>query len=237
MVNQSFSKQTLANQSGVVEQHKQKQDNKLVNALGVTNVKEVSFAGLSLEVKRRSIGQNSGLINDSISDMLTRIRNAVLAKKYTVTIPHTKLTQQIAQILEKEGFISGFYMEAPKTRSNVTAAYSNTTSEASKDKPANLTSSNITDLAFAGVITQPLVIRLKYRTKKTYNGKIKESCIINLKRISKPGLRVYANVREIQQKRILGGTGILIISTSAGLMTDIEARSRGIGGELLCAVW
>ena len=68
-----------------------------------------------------------------------------------------------------------------------------------------------------------------------YQGKIKESCITNLKRISKPGLRIYANHKEIP--RILGGTGIVIISTPSGVMTDREARSRNIGGELLCSVW
>jgi len=157
--------------------------------------------------------KSRGLINDSISDMLTRIRNATLAKKTTVLIPHTKLTQQIAQILEKEGFISGFFSQQKLGTNPLKdgSGISNTT------------------------LIQDLIIRLKYRTKKIYNGKIKESCIINLKRISKPGLRIYANSREIP--RILGGTGLVIISTSYGLMTDIEARSRGLGGELLCSVW
>jgi len=155
--------------------------------------------------------KSRGLINDSISDMLTRIRNATLAKKTTVLIPYTKLTQQIAQILEKEGFISGFFSSLGNTYINEDAVLGN------------------------NALIQDLIIRLKYRTKKIYNGKIKESCIINLKRISKPGLRIYANSREIP--RILGGTGLVIISTSSGLMTDIEARSRGLGGELLCSVW
>lgn len=142
------------------------------------------------------LSKNRGLINDSISDMLTRIRNATLAKKSNVNIPFTKLNQQIALILEKEGFIQNFQISME---------------------------------------TNDIVIRLKYTSKKLYKGKTKESCITNLRRISKPGLRIYSNYREIP--RILGGTGIVIISTPTGLMTDREARARKLGGELLCSIW
>jgi small subunit ribosomal protein S8 len=140
--------------------------------------------------------KSRGLINDSISDMLTRIRNATLAKKSNVNIPFTKLNQEIAQILEKEGFIQNFQISME---------------------------------------TNDIVLRLKYTSKKLYKGKTKESCITNLRRISKPGLRIYANHREIP--RILGGTGIVIVSTPTGLMTDREARARKLGGELLCSIW
>jgi small subunit ribosomal protein S8 len=140
--------------------------------------------------------KNKGLINDSISDMLTRIRNASLAKKSNVNIPFTNLNQELAQILEKEGFIQNFQLD---------------------------------------IDSNDIIIRLKYRSKKLYRGKTKESCITNLRRISKPGLRIYANYREIP--RILGGTGIVIISTPSGIMTDRDARSRQLGGELLCSVW
>jgi small subunit ribosomal protein S8 len=136
------------------------------------------------------------MVNDSISDMLTRIRNSSMAKKAVVSIPSTRINQQIAQILEKEGFIQNFQI--------------------SED-------------------TKNLILRLKYRSKEVYNGKIKESCITNLKRISKPGLRIYANHKEIP--RVLGGAGIVIISTPNGILTDREARTRGIGGELLCSIW
>lgn len=136
------------------------------------------------------------MVNDSISDMLTRIRNSSMAKKAIVSIPCTRINQQIAQILEKEGFIQTFQI-----------------SEDAKN----------------------LILRLKYRSKEVYNGKIKESCITNLKRISKPGLRIYANHKEIP--RVLGGAGIVIISTPNGILTDREARTRGIGGELLCSIW
>ncbi len=136
------------------------------------------------------------MVNDSISDMLTRIRNSSLAKKAIVSIPSTRINQQITQILEKEGFIQSFQI--------------------SED-------------------TKNLVLRLKYRSKEVYNGKVKESCITNLKRISKPGLRIYANHKEIP--RVLGGAGIVILSTPNGIMTDREARTRGIGGEILCSIW
>ena len=138
------------------------------------------------------------MVNDTISDMLTRIRNACLMKKSTVVIPLTRMNQKIAQILEKEGFIQGFQI-------------------------SQLDSFN------------SLILKLKYRSKQTYLGKKKESCITNLKRISKPGLRIYSNHKEIP--RILGGAGIVILSTPQGIMTDREARSLGIGGELLCTIW
>ena len=80
-----------------------------------------------------------------------------------------------------------------------------------------------------------LVLKLKYRSKQTYLGKRKEACITNLKRISKPGLRIYSNHKEIP--RILGGAGIVILSTPEGIMTDRDARSLGIGGEVLCSIW
>ena len=137
-----------------------------------------------------------GFIHDSISDMLTRIRNACLAKKSTVLIPYTKFNHEIACILEKEGFIQSFQM---------------------------------------ALDSNDIFMRLKYRSKQVYRSKYKESCITNLKRISKPGLRIYANHKNIP--RILGGTGIVIVSTPNGIMTDREARLKGIGGELICSVW
>lgn len=138
------------------------------------------------------------MVTDTISDMLTRIRNACMIKKSTVLIPLTRMNQQISQILEKEGFIQNFQI-----------------AEDSKN----------------------LILRLKYRSTQIpgTNAKRKESCITNLKRISKPGLRIYANHKEIP--RILGGAGIVIISTPNGVLTDREARSVGIGGELLCSIW
>ena len=66
-------------------------------------------------------------------------------------------------------------------------------------------------------------------------GANREKVITGLKRISKPGLRVYA--KRDQVPRVLGGLGIAIVSTSKGLMTDKQARSEGLGGEVICYVW
>lgn len=129
--------------------------------------------------------------NDTIADMLTRIRNATLARHQKTQVPSTKMTRSIAQVLKEEGFIVDF------------------------------------DSAGEG-ITQHLVIDLKYK-------KNRQPAIKALKRISKPGLRVYANHKEVP--KVLGGIGIAIISTSKGIMTDREARRQGVGGEVLCSVY
>lgn len=130
--------------------------------------------------------------NDTIADMLTRIRNANLARHQTVGIPATRMTRNIAQVLKDEGFITDF-------------------SEIEEDGRPQL------------------VITLRYK------GKNRQPIIRNLTRVSKPGLRVYSNRKELP--RVLGGIGIAIISTSSGIMTDRDARRQGIGGEVLCYVW
>jgi small subunit ribosomal protein S8 len=68
-----------------------------------------------------------------------------------------------------------------------------------------------------------------------YDKKTKKPCITNLQRISKPGLRIYSNHKEIPE--ILGGIGVFILSTSKGLLTDKEAKQQKLGGELLCSIW
>ena len=131
--------------------------------------------------------------NDTIADMLTRIRNANLARHQTTQVPATKMTRSIAQVLKSEGFISEFEEAEPEG------------------------------------IKRHLVLSLKYK------GKTRKPIITALKRVSKPGLRVYSNRKELP--RVLGGIGIAIISTSSGIMTDREARRQGLGGEVLCYVW
>ena len=131
------------------------------------------------------------MVNDTIADMLTRIRNANAMKYKTVEIPGTKMTRAIADILTKEGFIGGY---------------------------------DVNKLA----VGEMLVVNLKY-------SKSKERVITGLKRISKPGLRVYAKADEMP--RVLNGLGIAIVSTSDGLMTDKEARAKKIGGEVLAYIW
>ena len=131
------------------------------------------------------------MVNDSIADLLTRIRNAQTARHETVNVPDSKTKRAIANILLNEGYIS-----------NV---------EVIEDKVQN-----------------EIKITLKYaeNNKKVMSG---------LKRISKPGLRVYAGVEELP--RVLNGLGIAIISTSKGIVTDREARKLGLGGEVLAYVW
>ena len=131
------------------------------------------------------------MVNDTVADMLTRIRNANAMKYTTVEVPSTKLTRGIADILTKEGFIAGY--ETNKL-----------------------------------AVGENLVLNLKY-------SKTKERVINGLKRISKPGLRVYAKADEMP--RVLNGLGIAIVSTSDGLMTDKEARAKKIGGEVLAYIW
>lgn len=130
--------------------------------------------------------------NDTIADMLTRIRNSCMARHQTTEIPSTKMTRSIAKVLRDEGFIGNF----------------EETGEG---------------------IKKFLVLSLKY------NAKTRTPTIRKLKRVSRPGLRVYKNRKELP--KVLGGIGIAIISTSRGVMTDREARRQGVGGEVLCYVW
>ena len=131
------------------------------------------------------------VVNDPIADMLTRIRNAQIAKHDVVVLPASNTKKAIAKILLAEGYVKSvdFIDEAPQGS---------------------------------------IKIALKY-----VNGK--QPVIAGLKRISKPGLRVYARHEELP--KVLGGLGIAIISTSKGLMTHKEARKEMIGGEVLAYIW
>jgi small subunit ribosomal protein S8 len=130
-------------------------------------------------------------VNDPISDMLTRIRNAGMARKTETTMPATKILVAIATILKQEGYIADFSVieKRPQNQLNVT---------------------------------------LSYAPDKTH-------VIREIKRVSKPGLRVYAG--KDQLPRVRSGLGIAIVSTPEGVITGYEARKRGIGGEVLCTVW
>lgn len=130
--------------------------------------------------------------NDTISDMLTRIRNACMVQHDKTIVPMTRMTCSIAEVLKDEGFIEN-YTEAGEG------------------------------------VEKHLVISLKYK------GRNRQPIIQKLQRVSKPGLRVYSNHKDLP--RVLGGIGIAIISTSKGVMTDRQARKEGIGGEILCYVW
>ena len=132
------------------------------------------------------------MVTDTISDMLTRIRNANMIKHQIVQIPGTKMSKAIALILKEEGFIEDFEI------------YSENSFEY-------------------------LLISLKYK------GKLREPVICKMKRVSKPGLRVYANAKQLP--KVLDNLGIAIISTSKGVMTNSKAKELGIGGEVLCYIW
>ena len=131
------------------------------------------------------------VINDPIADMLTRIRNGLIARHDAVTMPASNMKKAIAKILLDEGYIKAV---------------------------------DYIDDGLQGQIK----VTLKYVAGK-------ESVIKGLKRISKPGLRVYAKSEEIP--KVLGGLGIAIVSTSKGVMTDKAARNAGIGGEVLAYIW
>ncbi|HDD53236.1 MAG: 30S ribosomal protein S8 [Aquificota bacterium] len=82
-------------------------------------------------------------------------------------------------------------------------------------------------------VQETLVLVLKYR--KDHLGRVQEGVIRGMKRVSKPGRRIYIGRNELP--RVMGGFGIAIISTSRGVMTDKECRRQGVGGEVLCEVW
>ena len=132
------------------------------------------------------------MINDTISDMLTRIRNANMVKHQIVQIPGTKMSLAIAEILKEEGYIENSESYTENGR-------------------------------------KYLLLSLKY------SGKLRKPVICKIERISKPGLRVYSNSKNLP--KVLDNLGIAIISTSKGVMTNLKAKELGIGGEVLCYVW
>ena len=130
-------------------------------------------------------------MTDTIADMLTRIRNALIAKHDSVEIPASTMKKAIAQILVQEGYVKSFEIIEDGEKKTIR-------------------------------------IVLKY-------GANKQRVVVGIKRISRPGLRVYA--RKDEMPKVLGGLGIAIVSTSRGVMTDREARKQGVGGEVLAYVW
>jgi small subunit ribosomal protein S8 len=131
------------------------------------------------------------MMTDPIADMLSRIRNGNTAYKDQVEVPSSRLKEEIARLLVKEGFVRSYRVEG--------------------DPPK-----------------QRIVIEMKY-------GPERQRTISGLKRVSRPGRRVYADRQRLP--RVLGGLGVAILSTSRGVMTDRQAAKRGIGGEVLAQVW
>ncbi len=130
-------------------------------------------------------------ISDPIADMLTRIRNATMARHDFVLVPSSRMKLSIARILKGKGFISDY--------------------EVLKDKPHRV-----------------IKIYLKYSDNN-------QPVLSGLERVSKPGLRVYVQRKEIP--KVYGGLGIAIVSTPKGVMTGHQAWHQGLGGELLCYIW
>ena len=133
------------------------------------------------------------MMTDPISDMLTRIRNANLGLHPTVSMPSSKMKEQIARLLASEGYVDGY------------------------------------DVAPAAQGTE-LTIRLKFAGKRN-----RHRILTGLRRVSRPGRRIYKGAHEIPRSQ--GGLGTVIVSTSQGLLPDREARRRRLGGELVCEVW
>jgi small subunit ribosomal protein S8 len=133
------------------------------------------------------------MLTDPVADMLTRIRNANKALQDRVEMPSSKLKEEIARILEEEGYIRGFHVLEPG------------------------------ELPY-----KTLVVELKY-------GRSRERVLNGLKRVSKPGRRIYASKDRLP--RVLGGLGTAILSTSRGVITSRTAEREGIGGEVICFVW
>jgi small subunit ribosomal protein S8 len=128
------------------------------------------------------------MFNDPISDLLTRIRNAQQARKAAVVLPHSKLKQQVAEILQENGFVDGVKVAEHE-----------------------------------GFKSLEVTLKPDFET------------ITSLQRVSKPGRRVYSKAADIPV--VLGGRGLVIVSTSAGVMTGRQAHRQGLGGELICKVW
>ncbi len=133
-------------------------------------------------------------MTDPIADMLTRVRNGNQAYHDSVSMPYSKLKAGVADILKREGYITGFDVTETKE----------------------------------GEVGKTLTITLKYGTHR-------ERSIAGIRRISKPGLRVYAKSSNLP--KVLGGLGVAIISTSQGLLTDRQANNKGVGGEVLAYIW
>lgn len=173
------------------------------------------------------------MVNDTISDILTRIRNANLIKSQTVSIPLTRISKKIVEILETQGFIESFQtFPSPLASTSFENTKPRTTENKEKNNELKQSISTLPNKNFVFINNAReggITLYLKYQ------GREKKPCITNLKRISKPGLRIYANHKEIP--KVLGGMGIAILSTSKGIMTDREARFYGVGGEILCSIW
>ena len=130
-------------------------------------------------------------LSDPIADMLTRLRNGLMARHTSVDIPHSNMKESIAGILKAEGLVG----DVQVIREGAKAT---------------------------------LRVELKYTPQR-------RPVMTHLRRVSKPGLRVYTGNERIP--RVYGGMGLLILSTPRGVVTGQQARRIGVGGEVLCEIW
>jgi len=131
-------------------------------------------------------------MTDPVADLLTRIRNALRARKVRLDVPHSKLKEAVVDVLIREGFLlDKQVVEMDKAR-------------------------------------RVMRVGLKY-------GPDGEKILSHIERVSSPGCRVYAGAAELP--KVQGGLGISVVSTSKGLMSDREARTKKLGGEVLAAIW
>lgn len=129
---------------------------------------------------------------DPIADMLTRIRNAIAVRKNEVSLPHSKIKESVARLLQQSNFIDGVYVDADKES-----------------------------------VGKTLTLKI--------NGENSNARITEIVRLSKPGRRYYVNAQEIPV--VKRGRGVVIVSTSKGLMTGDRAKTEHVGGELICKVY
>ncbi len=143
-----------------------------------------------IKVKFRELRNQVGKIMTSISDALTRIRNAQAVEKESVSVPFSNFVFDIAKVLKKEGFVGELKKKGKQPK-------------------------------------KELIISLKYQEGDPF--------ISSLKMVSKPGQRIYKGCKDL--RKVKGGRGIFVISTSQGVMSDREARKKKAGGEIICEVW
>ncbi len=133
-------------------------------------------------------------MSDPIADMLTRMRNAMMRQHQTVSVPHSKVKEAVAQVLKEEGYIEDFQVLPEKPQAVI-------------------------------------LVKLKY----VGGRRDRRPVITGLERVSRPGRRIYAGKKEIPW--VLSGMGVVVLTTSKGIMTGQKARQLGLGGEVLCKVW
>jgi small subunit ribosomal protein S8 len=127
---------------------------------------------------------------DPIADMLSRIRNAIAVRKTDINLPHSKVKESVARLLQKNGYVDDV---------------------------------RVTDASIGKTLS------IKLHADGT------NATITEIKRISKPGRRYYTRKQEIPT--VKSGRGIVIVSTSRGMMTGEEAKKLGVGGEIICRVY